>query len=282
MDRFEHQLRESGPRFAELIHRIPLQTHPVVRPDWLRCEMLERHQVLQHAALARGSTVLEIGAGGQAISTVPLAFGVGDTGRVVAAERARWDRFMETVAAGGLQDRVLPVACDARRLPFRDHSFAQALCVHGLRSLGTEESRVDIIREMLRVAPRIFLAESLPIAENDAQRAHLAMYDLREEVFEATTGRRDDTHYLPLDQLARLVKRAGGVVERSTSIEVDLPHALAYFPRSLVESIAVASDREALLRRWDSANARRERNGEDHPPVGAITARRASNPSATR
>lgn len=134
---------------------------------------------------------------------------------------------------------------------------------------------MQVIREMLRVSPRVFLAESLPIARTSAQRAHLAMYDLREEVFAATTGSRDDLHYSPLDGLASLVERAGGVVVNTEVLDVDLPHFLAYFPRALVEGIPAGVLREDLLRRWDAANAMREKYGEDHPPVGIVTARRS-------
>ena len=272
MDRFRAQLREAGPEFATLVERIPLQHRPPLPADWLRCEMLERHQVLGHAPVRRGSTVLEVGSGAHAISTVPLALAVGADGRVIAVERSRWDRFREMVTVSGLQDRVRPVSCDARGLPLREDSVDLAVCVHGIRSLGPPERLLPVLREMLRVAPRLFLAESLPAATTDAQRAHLAMYDLREEFFEATIGRRDDLHYLPLDRLALLVERAGGAVERSEVLAVDLPHALAYFPRESVRSIQRPEVRDRLLRRWDEANALRERYGTDHPPVGLIDA----------
>ena len=131
-----------------------------------------------------------------------------------------------------------------------------------------------VLREMFRVAPRVFLSESLPMARNNAQRAHLAMYDLRERVFEAATGRKDDRHYRPLHELRSLVERAGGVVERSGTLDMDLPHALAYFPRELVESVPDEKGRAELLHRWDDAMSLLERHGEDHPPVGVILARR--------
>ncbi len=275
MNRFQGQLDAVDPAFVELLHRVPLQERPPLPPDWLRCEVLERYQVLRHAALDPTSTVLEIGSGGHAISTIPLAFGVGPGGRVLAAERARWTQFLATVTASGMEDRVRPVACDARRLPLRDHAVDVATCVHGIRSLESEENMVHVFREMLRVAPRVFLAETLPIARNAAQRAHLAMYSLREEMFRATTGHPDDVQYLPLESLVRLVERAGGVVENAKTLDVDLPHALAYFPRTMVETVPDAPARESLQHRWDEANALRERHGTDHPPVGMITARRS-------
>ena len=236
--------------------------------------MLERHEVLRRAPDLAGKTVLEVGSGAHAITTVPLAYRVGDEGRVVAVERSRWGQFRSVVAASGLEDRVRPVAGDARRLPLRSDSAGLAVCVHGIRSLRGDEIIRRVLGEMFRVAPRILLAETLPIARTDAQRAHLAMYNLREDVFAATAGSRDDLHYLPLDRLASLVETAGGVVEQAAILEVDLPHFLAYFPRALAEAIPHPPVREELLRRWDAADGMWRQFGEDHPPVGIVTGRR--------
>jgi precorrin-6B methylase 2 len=274
MERFETRLRAAEPEFRELTHRIPLQGTPPLPPEWLRCEMLERHELLRRAPEIAGGTVLEVGSGAHAITTVPLALRVGRTGRVVAVERTRWAQFRPVVAASGLADRIRPVACDARRLPLRPDSADLAVCLHGIRSLRGEDNTVRVLKEMLRVSPRILLAESLPIARTDAERAHLAMYDLREEVLRATTGAADDLHYLPLDRLGSLVETAGGAVERAEVLDVNLPHFLAYFPRTLVESIPGEEVREDLLRRWDEADRMLRKFGEDHPPVGLVIARR--------
>jgi hypothetical protein len=274
MNRFESQLRTAGPVFAALIRNIPLQNGPPLPPDWLRVEMLERFQVLRQAGIEPGSNVLEVGSGGHAITTVPLAFEIGSAGRVIAGERSRWNHFKEVVSASGLAPRIQLLKCDARRLPLGNNSVALSLCVHGIRSLGDQENLVAIFREMFRVSSRVFLAESLPIAKTDAQRAHLAMYDLRHEVFEAAYGHLDDLPYLPLDSLSRLVEQAGGSVGKSLVLEIDLPHALAHFPRSLVESVPNANSRQDLLRRWDEADSQGQRHGTDHPPVGIVEATR--------
>jgi hypothetical protein len=275
MERYRTRLQAAEPDFRELIRRVPLQSTPPLPSEWLRCEMLERHEVLRHAPVAAGATVLEVGSGPHAISTVPLAYAVGRTGRVVAVERARWGSFRQIVAASGMGDRVWPVACDARQLPLRDDTADLAVCLHGVRSLRGRSGAERVILEMLRVAPRALLAESLPIARSDAERAHLAMYDLREPVLSATTGARDDLPYVPLEQLASLVEAAGGVVKSTGTLEVALPHFLAYFPRALAEEIPAGDLREDLLRRWDAADAMRRQFGEDHPPVGIVTAKRS-------
>jgi len=275
MDRFERQLRVAGPAFAGLIARVPLLNSPPLAPNWLRCEMLERYQLLQHADIHSCSTVLEVGAGPHAISTVPLAFELAPSGRLIASERARWNQFQRILSASRLEERVRAIACDARRLPMRDDSADLSVCLHGIRSLGSEEGIVAVVREMLRVAPRVLVAETLPLGETDAQRAHLAMYALREHAFVALGGRRDDLRYLPLERLVQLVERAGGRVRTSSTVRPDLPHALAYFPRELVESIPDPLARDDLLTRWDLAYSSLRRDGEDHPPVGLVEADRA-------
>ncbi|HEV2317639.1 MAG TPA: class I SAM-dependent methyltransferase [Thermoplasmata archaeon] len=237
--------------------------------------MLERFAIVERTPIRPGSTVLEVGSGSHALTTVPLAFRVGSKGRVLAAERSRWANFRSVVRRSGMAVRIQPLACDARRLPLRRGAADVAVCVHGIRSLGTDASVVATIREMLRVAPRVVLAESLPRSTTRAQAAHLAMYNLREEVFWKAYGRRDDRHYLSVERLVRLVERARGVVESARILEVDLPHALAYFPRAIVESLPVGPARTTLLRRWDKYAEQLRVHGEDHPPVGLVVASRS-------
>lgn len=271
-DKFESQLGQVEPGFAAVLARIPLRDDHQLPSDWLHWEMLERYRVVDRAGVEVGTQVLEVGAGGHAIATIPLAHKVGEDGRVVAVERERWTFFRQTVEDAGMSDRVLPVACDARRLPFPSEGFGLAACVHGVRSLRSEAIMVEVFREMLRVAPRLLLAESLPIARNKAQRAHLAMYNLREEIFGEVLGHKDDLHYRPLERLVDMVKEAGGRVVESRIFETGLPHFLAFLPREYVERIEDDTVRMDLLKRWARANGLLEKHGAEHPPVGILLA----------
>lgn len=275
MTRFAARLQSTEPSVRDLIRGVPLQSNPPMPPDWVRCEMLERFEVLSRAGIEAGDTILEVGSGAHALATIPLAYLAGPSGRVVAAERSRWTQFRTLVSQSGIGDRIWPIGCDARRLPLRDDGVDLAACIHGVRSFRGEENTVRIFHEMLRVSPRLFVAESLPIARTDAQRAHLAMYNLRHEVFGAISGTPDDLPYYPVDRLASLAIHAGGNVEATLTLDVDLPHSLAYFPRSLVENVPDGEVRQELLRRWDEAVESLRRFGEDHPPVGVVVARRA-------
>ncbi len=241
-------------------------------PDWLHTEMKERQTVLYHRGIERGDNILEIGCGAHALSTVPLAFLVGDAGHVLAVEKERWNYFHQIVSDSGMTHRIDPVCCDAQKLPISSKRFDAAVNVHGVRSLKNEETIVRVLSEMFRVAQRIFIAESLPVARTKAQAAHLEMYNLREEIFEAILGSKDDIHYLELDALKRLVVQAGGKVKSSEIIDIDLPHYLAFIPRAYVEKIRNPSKRADILSRWDNANDKITKYGDEHPPVGAISA----------
>jgi ubiquinone/menaquinone biosynthesis C-methylase UbiE len=210
--RISQVLKRTDPEIREVLKRIPLyQPHPRLPSDWFHWQIIERYTVLKHAKVFSGATVLEVGCGPQAIATIPLALLVGECGRVVALDRGRWGDFWKLVQASGLQKRVIPIQEDARNLPFLSSCFDLSVCVHGIRSFENREEVVKAIKEMLRVSrERIFLAESSPIARNMAQKAHLAMYNLRRPVFLAL-GREveGDMPYFPPEELEKIVKEAG-------------------------------------------------------------------------
>lgn len=131
---------------------------------------------------------------------------------------------------------------------------------------------VRVFSEMMRVASRIFVAESLPLAGTKAQAAHLQMYNLREEIFEALLGSKDDIHYPNLEELTKVAESAGGRIVRSGILEPHLPHYLAFIPREYVERIQDPTTRANLLSRWGIANKQIELYGEEHPPVGLFVA----------
>lgn len=273
-DRFALQLASEDPEVARVLGQVPLRHTPPLPTDWLRCEMLERFCLLRELAIRPGTKALEVGSGPHAIATVPLAQRVGPQGWVVAVERARWTYFREIVHAAGVAARVSPVQGDARHLPLKTSAVDLAICVHALRSLGDDEALGQVFSEMLRVAKTLVVAESLPEARSEAQAAFLAMYSLRAEVLEATTGRIDDRPYLPLPRLIELVEASGGRVSTSQVVAIDLPDALAHFPRSWVEKIGDPALRERLTARWQHASDLIRLHGADHPPVALVVATR--------
>jgi len=257
----------------DVLSKIPPRNEPPLPPDWLHVEMLERFRVLQFAPIKPSMNVLEVGCGAHALTTVPLAYLVGETGRVVSIDRSRWRFFKEVTSSAGVKHRIIPLKLDARKLPFPFKAFDLAVLIHGIRSLKSEETMIKIISEMLRVSERVFIAESLPIANKERQRAHLELYNLREEIFEALFGEKDDLHYPTLEKLTELVERAGGnVIERGT-FEPGLPHYLAYIPREYVARVEDEEKRTQLLERWDRAYEK-WKVGAEHPPVGWLVVKR--------
>ncbi|WP_456444067.1 class I SAM-dependent methyltransferase [Thermococcus sp.] len=262
----------------EVLSKIPPRNESPLPPDWLHIEMLERFRVLQLAQIREGMNVLEIGCGAHALTTVPLAHLVGETGRVVAVDKSRWRFFEEITSVTGVKHKIIPLKLDARELPFPFKTFDLAVLVHGVRSLKNEGTMVRVISEMLRVSERVFIAESLPVANNERQEAHLELYNLREGIFEALFGEKDDLHYPTLGKLMELVEKAGGNVIESGTFEPALPHYLAYLPREYVEGIKDEDKRAELLKRWDRAYEK-WKSGAEHPPVGWLLIERLSHPS---
>lgn len=261
------------PKDLEIIlNTIPTIRTPPLPDDWIRKEMIERYKILKFLDISQGMNVLEIGSGHHALTTVPLAYLVGETGRVVAVEISRWKYFEKIINMTVLKGRVIPLKIDARVLPFPYKCFDYAVLIHGIRSLKTKENIIRIIKEMLRVSKYIAIAESLPIAETKAQEAHLEMYNLRSEIFLQVFGQVDDIKYFSLEELESFVKVAGGKKIKSRVIRVNTPHFLAYFPRDLIMKIKDEKRREILLEEWDRAYEKIKKYGEEHPPVGLVTA----------
>ncbi len=273
-DEFQTRLEKLDSEFAEIIRRIPKRGSQEPAPFWLHFEMIERYKVLREANIEAGMNILEIGCGAHAITTTVLAHLVGDQGRVVTVDIGRWRFVEEILIQAGMKQRVIPLSHDATKLPLQYECFNLAVVVHGIRSFRNESTITQILKEMLRLSPRIFIAESLPIAKTKAQKAHLEMYNLREEIFQARTGEKDDIHYLPLEKLTKLVESAGGEVTDSMIMEIDQPHFLACVPRVIVGKIEDEKIRENLLQRWNAAYEKLQQHGEEHLPVGIVKARR--------
>lgn len=267
----EQELKQVEEGFAEIVKKIPPRNEPQpLTPYWLHLQIIERYYVLRTAHIKQGQSVIEIGCGPYAIATVPLAYMVGD-GRVCAVDKGRWKGFDSTLQAASVSN-VMPVECDATQLPFPSASFDTAVSIHAVRSFRNEDTIVSIFREMLRVSSRIFIAATVPIAKTKAQKAHIEMYNLREEIFEAVTGKKDDIHYFQLSKLVEFVKRANGSIIAAEILNVNLPHHLAFLPKEYVEKIKDDKKREDLLERREKAYQNILKYGEEHPPVGIIEA----------
>lgn len=271
--RFKEEVLRSVPSRKlkeKMMDQIPPEERFALPDNWLHLEMLERFQILQFAEIFPGMNILEIGCGAHAMATVPLAYRVGSTGRIVAIDRERWKFFEEITIAAGMEKRVIPLKCDAQKAPFPFENFDLAVILHGIRSLMTEEIIIQIFKEMRRVAKRVFVCHSLPEAKNAAQKAYLQMYNLHEPILEAISGEKDDLHYFSQNKLISLVEAAEGTVVKKGVYEPRLPHFLAYIPKDLVRKIKDERQRAELSKRWDKAFSQLKKHGTEHPPVSWI------------
>jgi len=273
----DEALSELQPKLTTVLKRIgAYRPHPRLPIDWFQWQVVERQTVLKYAQIPSQANVLEIGCGGQAIATIPLAVSVGESGRVVAVDRGRWDDFWKLIEASGLKNRVIPLQEDARKLPFPYSCFDLVVCIHGVRSFDDNEAIAAVVKEMLRVTKeRIFLAESSPIAGNMAQKAHMMMYNLRRPTFIAL-GRgysnAGDIPYLSQEKLVNIVQQAGAARVETQLVDLNMPHHLAWFPLEMIEKIKDQKTRENLKRKWKKAVKMLDEYGEEHPPVIVVNA----------
>ncbi|MHA1801867.1 MAG: class I SAM-dependent methyltransferase [Candidatus Heimdallarchaeaceae archaeon] len=258
--------------FKQIIQIIPPRGKDEPAPYWLHSELLERYKIVSKIDIQTGMNVLEIGCGPHALTSIVLAHLVKPNGRVVAIDRSRWTFVQELLTTTDLKQYIIPIALDATNLPIPYKSFDLSVIVHGIRNMGDNTTLITILKEMLRVSSRIVIAESLPIAKTEAQKAHIEMYNLREEIFEAISGRKDDRHYRPLSGLVELVKLAGGKNIKSEVVDLDMPHYLATLPRQYLEQIPDKTKRAELLERWLISHQKIDKHGEEHPTVGIVQA----------
>ncbi len=266
------KLKMVDTSFAQIIRKIPVREKSEPSRYWLHSELLERHKIVSKINIHASMNVLEIGCGPHAITTIVLAHSIRPNGRVVAVDRARWTFVEELLTMTSLKQLVLPIKSDATNLPIPYKSFDLSVIIHGIRSMGDDKTLRTILQEMLRVSSRIVIAESLPITKTKGQEAHLEMYNLREEIFEAVFGSKDDRHYRTLSRLVEIVELAGGGNIKSEIIDVNMPHFLATLPREYLEKIPENTQKIELAERWDSAYQKIMRHGEEHPPVGIVQA----------
>lgn len=258
--------------FVQIIRKIPVREKPEPSRYWLHSELLERYKIASKINIQASMNVLEIGCGAHAITTIVLAHSIRPNGRVIAVDRARWTFVEELLTLTSLKQFVVPITLDATNIPIPYKSFDLSVIIHGIRSMGDDKTLRTILQEMLRVSSRIAIAESLPIAKTKAQEAHLEMYNLREEIFEAVARRKDDRHYCTLSHLVEIIELAGGENIKSEVIDIDMPHCLATLPREYLEKIPEKTKKIELTERWDVAYQKIMKHGEEHPPVGIVQA----------
>lgn len=180
-----------------------------------------------------------------------------------------WKNFATSTDEVGLSDRITGVRADVRCLPFGESSFDGAVAVHSIRNFQDRATIEMAIGEMKRVVVEggnVIIAESLPVARNKAQEAHLEMFECKARY---STG---ELRYLKRDELMGIFENAGFKEIEARELDCNLSAAPPLFciDRHL-SPLAEMERREAKDAYRKAINLIRE-YGEISPPTILVMA----------
>lgn len=180
-----------------------------------------------------------------------------------------WKNFAESMDEVGFSDRVMGVRADVRRLPFRESSFDGAVAVHSIRNFRDMITIQTAIGEMKRVVVEggsVIIAESLPVARNKAQEAHLQMFECKARY---TSG---ELRYLERDELEGMFEGAGFREIEIREVDHNLSAAPPLFSIDCHLSLLAEREREEAREAYDKALGMIREHGEVSPPTILVKA----------
>jgi len=180
-----------------------------------------------------------------------------------------WKNFAESMDEVGFSDRVMGVRADVRRLPFRESSFDGAVAVHSIRNFRDMITIQTAIGEMKRVVVEggsVIIAESLPVARNKAQEAHLQMFECKARY---TSG---ELRYLERDELVGMFEGAGFREIEIREVDHNLSAAPPLFSIDCHLSLLAERERGEAREAYDKALGMIREHGEVSPPTILVKA----------
>jgi len=180
-----------------------------------------------------------------------------------------WNNFAESMDEVGLSDRVMGVRADVRRLPFREPSFDGAVAVHSIRNFQDMIAIQTAIGEMERVVVEggsVIIAESLPVARNKAQEAHLEMFECKARY---TSG---ELRYLERDELVGMFERVGFSEIEARELDHNLSATPPLFCIDSHLSLMAEREREEAREVYGKALGLIREHGEASPPTILVKA----------
>jgi len=180
-----------------------------------------------------------------------------------------WKNFAESMDEVGLFDRVMGVRADVRRLPFNESSFDGAVAVHSIRNFKDMITIKTAIEEMKRVVVEggsVIIAESLPVARNKAQEAHLQMSECKARY---TTG---ELRYLERDELVGMFEGAGFREIEVRELDYNLSAAPPLFYIGCHLSLLTEGERDEARGAYGKALGLIREHGEVSPPTILVKA----------
>ena len=234
---------------------------------------MERMALAKEMQLQEHDVILDVGCGRGYFSIAAARF----SGFVVGLDlmngfgrKGWWRNFRTSVRELNLSDRVTGVRSDARRIPFKDSSFAVAAAVHSIRNFENKHCIERTLREMKRVVAKggsVVIVESLPVARTKAQEAHLQMFRCK---VKCTSGELD---FLPEEELVEMFQKVEFKKIEVRELDYNWSAAPPLFCLNChLSSTLTESERKEARKAYDKAISMIRKWGETSPPAILIKA----------
>lgn len=228
---------------------------------------LERMAIAQKMLLDKKDTALDVGCGRGYFSIAAARLAKSVVGLDLMDGLGRhgwWGNYRDSMRELNLIDKVTGVKADARHVPFKQASFTFAASVHAIRNFQDYSSIEAAIREMERVVVKggnVVVVESLPIARNKSQEAHLEMFRCKVKY---TSGELD---YLPREKIVGIFQRVGFSHIEMEELDYNWSAAPPIFCIEPYLPSIPASERENAKSTFEKAAAMVKKWGEASPPA---------------
>ncbi len=229
---------------------------------------MERMALAKEIGLKEGDVVLDVGCG-RGYFTIAAAKLVKEVvGLDIMDGGGRygwWSNFKEAIVELKLTDKVSGLKADAQSVPLKDCSVDKAVAVHSIRNFQDERAIQNAMREMNRVISKdgeMVIVESIPIARNKAQEAHLALYRCK---CKYSSG---DLFYFTQEELLEMLEKAGlrGADSKVIDYNLSATPPIFYLNASLLKEERI---KDAQME-YDKAIDLIKRHGEVSPPAVII------------
>jgi len=173
-----------------------------------------------------------------------------------------WQRFNLTMRKLQLSNKVAGVKGNASKMSFKDQTFSVTSSVHAIRNFQDIKAIKDAFKEMKRVTKksgRVIVVETLPLAKNKAQEAHMRMFNCKVKYS------RGELFYLTEEELINLLESAGLRISKIKTFDFNLSVAPPYFLLNI--STLPEEQRAEAVREYNEAVEAIKECGEASPPM---------------
>lgn len=231
----------------------------------------ERLFVMKTLEIKRNSFIIDIGCGRGYTSFAAAMC----QARVIGTDlmngfgrKGWWRNWQESVNQLALVKSPEGLRSNGRFLPLRGDMPFHCLFVHALRNFPSEQTIISLFREMGRVTGKkgsVAIVESLPFAKNEAQKAHLRLFDLKVRFTQS------ELPLFPLKKLESMVGEGGLEILSSQIVDPQLASTPPLF--WLDPDIIPANQRTSFLKEYEETVETIHTHGEVSPPMVVLVAK---------